>query len=256
MGARDAVEPLLALDLGNSRLKGCLFTAGGDALGESWILASGTELTRDLGILLEGLTPVPARVALASVAEPDLERAVARAVEDRLAVTPRLNPPCGLPLEVETPDTTGRDRLYAARGALARLGEEAIVVDAGTALTVDAVRDGVFLGGAIAPGPVLLAEALARGGARLPEIDPHPGADPLGRSTHLALAAGVAVGFEGAALRLVEGVARGAGLASGAPIALTGGARAWIEPALGELPRPLTVDPLLVLRGLAAACSP
>ena len=97
------------------------------------------------------------------------------------------------------------DRLFAARAAL-ELGDEAcLVVDAGTALTVDVARPatagaarGAFLGGAIAPGPTLLAAALARGAAQLPEIDPQPGAAALGLDTRAAIESGIAVGFAGA----------------------------------------------------------
>ncbi|MEZ6020636.1 MAG: type III pantothenate kinase [Planctomycetota bacterium] len=54
-----------------------------------------------------------------------------------------LHPAHGLELAIEHPETVGLDRLYAARGAWQRTGRrDAIVVDAGTALTVDAVRGG------------------------------------------------------------------------------------------------------------------
>ena len=57
---------------------------------------------------------------------------------------------------------------------------------------------GVFLGGAIAPGPGTLAEGLTQAGARLPDFTLRADAPALGRSTEEALQAGVVVGFRGA----------------------------------------------------------
>jgi type III pantothenate kinase len=159
---------------------------------------------------------------------------------------------------VRTPQTVGRDRLYAARGALEWTGRAAVVIDAGTALTVDAVRPlddgpfaGAFLGGAIAPGPALLADALARGGALLPRVEPELDVPALGRDTPSALRAGIAVGFAGAARELAARVAAEAGL-GGAPIVLTGGARAYVRDVLLDDFEVLE-DEHLVHRGLAAA---
>jgi type III pantothenate kinase len=87
-----------------------------------------------------------------------------------------------------------------------------------------------FLGGAIAPGPALLARALAEGTARLPLVQPDPGAAALGRDTEAAVRAGVSIGFRGAARELALRVAREAGLGE-APLVVTGGARAFL---LGE----------------------
>ena len=95
-----------------------------------------------------------------------------------------------------TPETLGADRIAAAVAALPLGGgRPVVVVDAGTAVTVDAVdvRNGsaVYLGGAIAPGPDLLARALARGTGALPSVTfggpvltgrrLHRGSDPVGR---------------------------------------------------------------------------
>ncbi len=240
-------QPLLALDLGNSRLKACLLPDWDGA--PSVFLEGHSELDEWLG----QPSVLPRAVGLASVASEERTHELARRLEDTLALRPRINPDCGLALDLETPDTTGRDRLYAARAAVEMTGHPCVVVDAGTALTVDAVRPGVFLGGAIAPGPGLLARALSDGGARLCEIEPEPGAEALGRSTRAALRSGVAVGFEGAALHLVERVAAEAGLAPDAPVVLTGGARGFLTQVLEAAARPLRVDPLLVLRGLARA---
>lgn len=179
------------------------------------------------------------------------------------------SPEVGLVNSTRTPETVGHDRLYAARGGVewharrysgaeGAVAPGLLVVDAGTALTVDAVAfDGSsrarFLGGAIAPGPMLLADSLARRAAQLPAVEPEPGARALGRDTLEAIRAGVVVGFRGAASSLTREVAREAQLES-APILLTGGARLYLlEPSPCLKGGELIVDPWLVERGLLAA---
>jgi len=96
-----------------------------------------------------------------------------------------------------------------------------------------------------------LAQALAQEAARLPRVEARPGVVALGRDTQCALQAGVAVGFEGAALRLIERVSVEAGLPSPA-LVLTGGAAHFLSEVLGrEAQGALHEDPDLVVRGLA-----
>ncbi|MFM8705521.1 MAG: type III pantothenate kinase, partial [Planctomycetia bacterium] len=128
----------------------------------------------------------------------------------------------------------------------------AIVVDCGTAATVDVVSpSGAFLGGAILPGPALMARALAEGTSKLPAVaalqeQEAPPAMP-GRSTHEAIAAGIGWGIRGAIARLVE-EARGA-VGAKADVILTGGWRGAVRDAL-----PGAIEmPELVLAGIALA---
>jgi len=166
-------------------------------------------------------------------------------------------PDTGLENRCRVPERVGRDRLYAARGALLRSPADAVVVDAGTALTVAA--GGAFLGGSIGAGARLAAEALARGTANLPLVEPAPGARALGRDSEEAILAGVVVGLRGAAAELVRGVAREAGFAS-PTVVVTGGARALLlepEPCLTPFHEGgLVVEPELVALGLLAAAFP
>jgi len=209
--------------------------------------------------------PIPSGtcVALSSVASEAQTGEVADLLTRTPGCVPCVQPPAGLELCLEDPSGVGCDRLYAARAALELSALPTVVVDAGTALTVDAVRPrrdpdaahlrGEFLGGAIAPGPRLLAEALTRGGARLPGVDGRPGAQALGKDTPSALEAGIAVGFEGAALHLVQRVADEAGFDQPATV-LTGGAAPFLRAALrAAAPGPWFEDADLVLRGLASS---
>lgn len=247
----------LSVDLGNSRCKACLSPAQGSKP-IAWSADCGPGLADDLAEWLARGNSA-SHVALSSVADDVMQRAVLRVLEAWFGSPVATNPECGLQLDLRQPESVGRDRLYAARGALARTGgRAAVVVDAGTALTVDAVRPGsagspgVYLGGAIAPGPEMAAEALARGAARLPRIRPRPGQPALGKDTHAALAAGVGVGFEGAAAHLVERVAAEADIPDAA-VVLTGGAADYLIEVLTRSGRELCVEPHLVHLGLRAA---
>jgi len=221
----------VTFDQGNSSLKWCLWEA---ALGDC-AKVSHRGRARE-GALEDGLQELAEHLDGSSV-----EAAFYCGVtgEERAAIVracwktisggmPWREPVAELENECEDPDAVGQDRLFAAQAA-DRLKGDAIVVDAGTALTVDAVRSGpTFLGGAIAPGPEVLADALERAGAKLISIDPRPGASALGRSTAAALEAGISVGFRGAAAGLVDEVSSEADLSS-APVILTGGARSYLS---------------------------
>ncbi len=201
---------------------------------------------------LDEIDAAPERVLLTSVAGPERRGELAGELELRFGAVE--TPEHGLQLAIRHPETCGLDRLFAARAAAALLPAGAVVVDCGTALTVDLVRDGTFEGGAIAPGPALLVRALAEGGAQLHAVEARPGAPALGRETGEALEAGVVVGLRGAARELVAELRQAA--QADLPVVVTGGARGLLlepEPCLGGQ---LLVRPDLVHEGLLAAARP
>jgi len=158
-----------------------------------------------------------------------------------------------LVVAVDEPDRVGIDRLAgaAAAAAIKRTGRPAIVVDCGTAATVNVVSaGGAFVGGAILPGPALMARALAEGTSRLPQVaalDHAPPPPMPGRSTQDAIAAGIGWGIRGAITRLVAEAEAAVG--GDADVLLTGGWRAAVRDAL-----PGAVEvPELVLAGVALA---
>lgn len=243
----------LTVDLGNSRLKACRWEPQGltPTLEAHWVGTVG-DLTAFSRWLAQGPVAV---AAFASVGGQESADRVSRALSDHSTIC--LRDPRGL-LEIHCrePHRVGVDRIYAAEGALARLGRSCIVVDAGTAVTVDVLRvcgaERAFLGGAIAPGPELSAAALAQGTAQLPRIEPRPGVRALGTITEDALQAGVVLGFRGAVAALVEALAQEADLGD-APLLLTGGARDFLLRPEPFTQRPLVVVPDLVHEGLLAA---
>ncbi len=245
---------LLTVDLGNTSTKLRLWVDG--ALARSAETPTGEGLEGELVRFLDG-APSGTRAALCSVACAELEGRAAQALRSRLGEGFLGVPESGVEVACRDARAVGRDRLFAARGALERLGQSALVVDAGTALTVDAVEHvpgapARFLGGAIAPGPALMAGALASGAARLPRVDPRPGVPALGLDTVSAIEAGVVVGFRGAAGELVRRVGEESGLTA-ARVVLTGGARALLLEPPFISGRPLEELPDLVHLGLLAA---
>ncbi len=151
------------------------------------------------------------------------------------------------------PATLGADRVANVCGALEVTAPPFLVLDAGTALTLEAVdEDGRFRGGAIAPGRLLMRRALAAGTALLPEIPIEQGLPAaLGRNTAAAIRAGVDLGFLGMAARIIQDAR--AELDSDCPVLCTGGdARFCLEGLTGRVPGLRAAPPHLALLGLAA----
>jgi type III pantothenate kinase len=144
-----------------------------------------------------------------------------------------------LTVGVDEPGRVGLDRLLNAVAARNELppGAPAVLVDAGSAVTVDWLdEEHVFRGGAIFPGVRLMAKALHDRTALLPEVQVGPAPPPLpGRSTVPAIQAGVF----GAVIGGVERIARRLASASREPhVFLTGGDAEWIVQALVGGPAP------------------
>src|SRR5204863_538886 len=100
-----------------------------------------------------------------------------------------------LPIKVltEKPDETGIDRVLNVAAAYEQMGKACVVVDAGTAVTVDCCNDqGDFLGGAIAPGASMQLSALHEKTAKLPLVQlAKPTNGAFGKTTEAAMRDGV-----------------------------------------------------------------
>lgn len=154
----------------------------------------------------------------------------------------------GVDVRYDQPGRYGIDRALAALAAYSRLHASCVVIDAGTAVTVDVVDDeGVVVGGYIFPGLGTLAYGLAaRTG--LPEVSSGVTGGLPGNSTETCIARGIAEGFAGAVGRLAGRAAGSAG--SGNRILVTGGDG---ERLLDALPPGAEYVPDLALEGLARA---
>ena len=260
-GASRTNKVLLA-DVGNSRTKLALLSGvsqGMPLLERRYDLDSRDFNSDDFENWLRAAVPASATFFIASVydtAAAQLETAIsAVSATHHLFVQRQRVHFSDFPLEVKTdqPDRVGIDRLAAATAAshLVSSKNGCIVIDCGTAASVDMVAsEGQFLGGAILPGPALLARSLADGTSLLPEVSSlgHAPPPPMpGRSTNNAITAGIGFGIRGAVCRLVDEARRELG--PEADIFLTGG---WRGVVRGEFSN-VREFPDLVLFGIGIA---
>lgn len=115
-----------------------------------------------------------------------------------------------LPMPVKTakPEETGVDRVLNVAAAFEQMQKACVVVDAGTAITVDLCNDkGEFLGGAIAPGVNMQLDALHEKTAKLPRVDFASPESPIGDDTRQAILHGVYHGVRGLVKELAENYA-------------------------------------------------
>lgn len=255
-------DTVLLADVGNSRIKLARlddFAAGAGlpTVARRQDLDSRGFHPDNLERWLLAVAPGPAVILVASVYEAAATRLEATVAEisatKHRPVRQRRIGHQDLPLSValDEPHKVGIDRLAAAAaaGLVKPAGRPAVVVDCGTAVTVDMLAaDGRFLGGAILPGPSLMARALADGTSKLPAVAALVGGElPAmpGRSTEAAIAAGIGHGIRGAVARLVA-EARAASGGDAATI-LTGG---WADAVRDVLPEAVVI-PDLVLTGIA-----
>jgi type III pantothenate kinase len=153
---------------------------------------------------------------------------------------------CPLQLAYPDPSQLGVDRWVGAVAARERYGT-AVVVDCGTALTVNLVTaDGVFHGGAIAPGPYTMAHALADYAPALPVVDLQAAADLPATDSTTAVNAGVGLGFCGMVDALVTACVQAVGVED-ATLVITGGG-AQVYERFGS--RPHQLEPDLIHQGL------
>ena len=147
-------------------------------------------------------------IAVSSVNETD-SKALCSVLEDQIGeevylIGDDLPVPIGVALDPEA--TPGMDRLLNAAAAWDALKQACVVIDAGTAVTIDFVDgEGVFHGGVIAPGAQMQLDAMHSGTDGLPELEfAVPEGEPYGRNTASAMQRGVYNGIRGLAWRMIE----------------------------------------------------
>lgn len=204
---------LLVLDVGNTNTVVGLFV--GDQLQTHWRLTTQTDRTADeIGLWLRQLLEwerVGADrllgVAVSSVVppmDPELRDGIRRFLRlEPFFVEPGIK--TGMPLRVEAPQELGADRLCDAVAAYHEHGGPCVVIDFGTAVTWEVVSaGGEYLGGVIAPGPGVTADALASRTAKLPRVAIAPPPRVIGKATVDSIQSGLFYGYLG----LVEGITR------------------------------------------------
>lgn len=218
---------LLLIDAGNTRVKWALAAPGAPA--GDW-LAFGAALHADLDAaaaswpgqhvthaIVSNVAGAAVRGRLAALLHPIATEWFASSAER-----------AGLVNGYREPERLGCDRFAAAIGARALApGQALVVATCGTATTVDALsNDGRFIGGMILPGLALMAGALARNTAQLPQAAPGATPPPLfADNTNDAIVSGCLSAQAGAIERAVAAL-------GGASCILSGGAAPYVAPAL------------------------
>lgn len=111
----------------------------------------------------------------------------------------------GMPVRYDNPRDVGADRIVDAVAAVQLYGTPVIVVDLGTATVFDAVsREGEYLGGAIAPGINLSADALYYNTSQLRRVELVAPPEAVGRNTTTSLQSGIVLGYAGLVTTMVE----------------------------------------------------
>lgn len=202
---------LLVIDAGNTNITLGVFA--GDDLIAQWRMVTDHDKGSDeyataLRDLFEStnvdLGKVDA-VAIASVVPP-LDQTLKRMVLDCFQLTPLFvnhTVDTGLKILYDAPADVGADRIVDAVAAVTKYGAPCIVVDFGTATTFNAVNAAhEYLGGVIAPGIMISAEALFLRAAKLPRVEIKQPEKVIGSSTVGAMQSGIYYGYAG----LVDGV--------------------------------------------------
>jgi type III pantothenate kinase len=245
---------LLAIDIGNTNITLGLYS--GDALRSHWRFASGRwKMPDEYGMLMleyfrrAGFSENDIHaVAMASVVPP-LTGIFAEGCRTYLRRDPFIVDGAsrtGIRIRYEDPDQVGADRIADAAAGYRLYGAPVCIVDFGTATTFDAVSfEGDYVGGAIAPGIGISAEALFQRAAKLPKVDFSRPPSAIGKNTAHSLQSGLLFGYVG----LVEGIVSRfrAELGPATKVVATGG---WAETIAKETSAISHIAPWLTLDGL------
>lgn len=222
---------LLAVNVGNTQTHIGMFA--GSELSVQWRVSTYQRRTSDeLALVLEQFLELEGfsfsrqvtGVAISSVV-PTLTAAFREMVPRYFHFEPVIVEPgtrTGMPILVDNPKEVGADRIANAVGAHDLVGGPAIVVDFGTATTIDAVNEkGEFLGGAIVPGVEISANALWTVAAQIQKVEMFEPSTVIGKSTANAVRSGVVLGAAAMVDGMIDRMMKE--LESDAPVVGTGG---------------------------------
>lgn len=245
---------LLVIDVGNTNTSLGVFK--GSELCAQWRLSTHRSQTADeYGILTRNLFSLGGigfgeiRAMMVSSVVPTLNAVIQEMAERYFHLNPYFLGPgmkTGMAIHYDNPLEVGADRIADSVAAFEKYGGPCIVLDFGTAITFDAISEkGEYLGGVIAPGVGISAEALFARAARLPRVEIREPQRVIGTNTVASMQAGLFYGAVG----LVDGVLDRmfAVLGPKTRVVATGGQAEFLASALKHKP---PVDPFLTLEGL------
>ncbi len=248
----------LAADTGNTNSVFGLFSDHTEDILWHWRTVTQKNRTSDeLGIYLmgflqsKGISSADIKGVMYSSVVPTFNPILERMVQDYLhCPVHKVTYERGLTFRIDYPRPweIGADRLVNAEAVFQKHGGNAVIIDLGTATTFCYMKDGSYMGGAIAPGLKLSMEALHRNTAQLPPIEfIRPESGILGKSTVAALQSGFYYGWVGLLKEVINQFRKEHGNGEIKVIA-TGGLASLIhkeDTSLFDI-----VDPLLTLKGL------
>jgi type III pantothenate kinase len=245
---------LLVIDVGNTNIVYGLFQ--GETLLHQFRVESGRSRTADeyavtLRQLLAMQDVAPADVTAAilasvvpSLTEPMVDLVRRGFDREALVVGPGIR--TGMSILYENPREVGADRIVNAVAAYERVKGGVIVVDFGTATTFDCITPkGEYLGGVIAPGVQISADALFSRAAKLPRVEIAKPPRVVGRNTLHSMQSGIVFGYVGLVDGLVERLKEELGYPCS--VLATGGLARLIAPLSRTIE---DVDDVLTLVGL------
>lgn len=244
---------LLVIDVGNTNIVLGIYEE--DRLVDHWRISTDRLRTTDeYGILIKSLFNlhnISAKINAISISSvvppviPTLERMCQRYFDvSPLVVGPGIK--TGIDIKYDNPREVGADRIVNAVAAYSKYGGPLIILDFGTATTVCVVtKKGEYLGGAIAPGIGISAEALCLRTAQLPKVEIKQPKRVIGRTTVQSMQSGIFYGFIGQIDYLVQKTKEELG--GEAKVVATGGLAAVIAPQTKSID---IVEPMLTLEGL------
>jgi type III pantothenate kinase len=197
---------VLVVDAGNTNIVLGLFN--GEELVSSWRLATARERTADeYGILTQQLIGnIQLEGVMVASVVPPINSVISSMVQKFFGIEPLFVEPgvkTGIAIHVDNPLEVGADRIVNCVAAFESYGGPAIIVDFGTATTFDVVTaDAKYVGGVIAPGLTISAEALFARAARLPRVDIKRPPHVIGTNTVVNMQSGIFFGYLG----LVDGI--------------------------------------------------
>ena len=245
---------LLTIDVGNTNTVLGLFK-GEEIAAHFRIMTHPPRTSDEYGVLAvalfreAGFDPGSVEGVAISCVVPPLSAVFEAVARERFGREPLMIEPgvkTGMPILYENPHEVGADRIVNGIAAFVRYGGPAIVIDFGTATTFDTITaKGEYLGGVIAPGLGISADALFERAARLPRVDIKRPPRVIGRNTVASMQSGIFFGYAG----LVEGIVRRirAELGEASKVVATGGLALAFEQ---EFPLVDAFDPHLTLHGL------
>jgi type III pantothenate kinase len=245
---------LLAIDIGNTNIVLGLYKER--KLVTHWRLFTQAERTADeYGVIIshlvaaEGFRCDQIRAIVASCVVPPMVSVTQELALKFFKIEPLMVGPgikTGMPILYDSPKDVGADRIVNGIAAYEKYRSACIVVDFGTATTVDYIsKKGEYVGGAIAPGLLISLEALVQRASKLPRIEIVKPKEIVGKNTVHSIQAGIFYGYVG----LVDGIVKRIQKENGvdAQVVATGGLAPLVASECSSINE---VDEFLTLEGL------